>query len=53
MLIIIQIPMEILLFSKNWQLYSPQLIEAEWRVNIGSGNGLLPDGTKPPMMIFH
>ena len=39
------------------------LIEAQWRhlatyswVNIGSGNGLLPDGTKPlpePMLTYH
>ena len=40
-----------------------QLIVAKWRhmatevwVNIGSGNGLMPDGTKPlpePMLNYH
>ena len=53
------------LFKGHW--LSPcsafKLIRAQWRhmaaenwVNIGSGNGLLPDGTKPlpePMLTYH
>ena len=44
-----------LFFNSLWPNDSRHMGKEIW-VNIGSGNGLLPDGTKPvpePMLIYH
>ena len=46
MLIIIQIPMKILLFSKTYNYTHLNSLRP-------SDGSILADGTKPPMMIFH